>query len=68
LSRNPKENSEEVFALDFETYDELKDEWEGEEDEEQEKEKKTYTSEDIENIKTEINSLKEFEKLASQLG
>lgn len=58
-------NTEEVFALDFETYDELKDEWEGEEDEEQEK--KTYTQQDIENIRTEINSLKEFEKLAKSI-
>ena len=60
-------NTEEVFALDFETYDELKDEWEGEEDEEQEKEKKTYTQQDIENIRTEIDSLKEFEKLAKSI-
>lgn len=60
-------NTEEVFALDFETYDELKDEWEGEEDEEQEKEKKTYTHQDIENIRTEIDSLKEFEKLAKSI-
>lgn len=60
-------HSEEVFALDFETYDELKDEWEGEEDEEQEKEKKTYTQQDIENIRTEIDSLKEFEKLAKSI-
>lgn len=67
VKESETENSDEVFALDFETYDELKDEWEGEEDEEQEKEKKTYTSEDIENIKTEINSLKEFEKLAKSI-
>lgn len=60
-------NTEDVFALDFETYDELKDEWEGEEDEEQEKEKKTYTQQDIENIRTEIDSLKEFEKLAKSI-
>ncbi|WP_211357546.1 SNF2-related protein [Sphingobacterium allocomposti] len=60
-------NTEKVFALDFETYDELKDEWEGEEDEEQEKEKKTYTQQDIENIRTEIDSLKEFEKLAKSI-
>jgi ERCC4-related helicase len=67
VKESETENSDEVFALDFETYDELKDEWEGEEDEEQEKEKKYYTSEDIANIKTEINSLKEFEKLAKSI-
>ncbi len=67
VKESETDNAEEVFALDFETYDELKDEWEGEEDEEQEKEKKTYTSQDIENIKTEINSLKEFEKLAKSI-
>lgn len=60
-------NAEEVFALDFEIYDEIKDEWESEEDEEQEKEKKTFTQQDIENIRTEIDSLKEFEKLAKSI-
>jgi len=61
------DNVEEVFALDFETYDELKDEWEGEEDENQEKEKKTYSAQDIENIRIEIDALKEFEKLAKSI-
>lgn len=67
VKESENNNAEEVFALDFETYDELKDEWEGEEDEEQEKEKKTYTKQDIENIRTEIDSLKEFEKLAKSI-
>lgn len=67
VKESENKNAEEVFALDFETYDELKDEWEGEEDEEQEKEKKTYTQQDIENIRTEIDSLKEFEKLAKSI-
>lgn len=67
VKESENNNAEEIFALDFETYDELKDEWEGEEDEEQEKEKKTYTQQDIENIRTEIDSLKEFEKLAKSI-
>lgn len=67
VKESETDNTDEVFALDFETYAELKDEWEGEEDEEQEKDIKSYTPEDIENIKTEINSLKEFEKLAKSI-
>lgn len=68
VKESETDNSEEVFAPDFETYDELKDEWEDEEDEEQEKEKKNYTQQDIKNIRTEIDSLKEFEKLAKSIS
>ena len=59
-------NTEEVIAEDFETYDELKDEWE-DEAESEEKEIKIYTAQDIENIKEEINALKEFETLAKSI-
>lgn len=59
-------NTDEVIAKDFETYDELKDEWE-DEAESEEKEIKIYTAQDIENIKEEINALKEFETLAKSI-
>lgn len=67
VKESENNNAEEVFALDFETYDELKDEWEGEEVEGQEKAKETYTQQDIQNIRIEIESLKEFEKLAKSI-
>lgn len=59
-------NTDEIIAEDFETYDELKDEWE-DEAESEEKEIKIYTAQDIENIKEEINALKEFETLAKSI-
>lgn len=48
----------------FETYDELKDEWD---DDEETTDDKSFTPEDIENIKAEIKSLKEFEALAKSI-
>jgi ERCC4-related helicase len=59
----PTEVLEEIPA-NYETFDELKDEWdEGEE----EQEKKAFTQQDIDNIKSEIQSLKEFEALAKSI-
>ena len=59
-------NTDEAIAEDFETYDELKDEWD-DEAESEEKEIKIYTAQDIENIKEEIIALKEFETLAKSI-
>jgi len=56
---------EENLADNFETYDELKDEWE--DDEEESNQEKTFTKTEIENIKSEIASLKEFEILAKSI-
>ena len=54
----------EDIPTNYETFDELKDEWdEGEE----EQEKKSFTQQDIDNIKSEIQSLKEFEALAKSI-
>lgn len=56
----------ETIAADFETFDELKDEWTDDEygiDESV----RQYTDEEIEEIKTEIENLKEFEKLAKSI-
>lgn len=52
---------------DIEEIDEYEDEWTDEEDEEfdeEEKEKRTYTAEEIEKIKSEINDLKAIHSLA----
>lgn len=57
---------DETISSDFETYDELKDEWE--EDGEEAGEEPKYTEHDIENIKAEIGSLNEFEKLAKSIS
>ncbi|MDO8445265.1 MAG: SNF2-related protein [Deltaproteobacteria bacterium] len=57
---------DETISSDFETYDELKDEWE--EDGEEAGEEPKYTEHDIENIKAEISSLNEFEKLAKSIS
>jgi len=65
VTANTTTNTEEIIADDFESYDELKDEWE--EDEPDEKIEKVYTANDIENIKLEIASLKEFETLAKSI-
>lgn len=48
----------------FETYDELKDEWE---DDDAETKTLTYSTSDLNNIKKEIKSLKEFETLAKSI-
>lgn len=67
ISNNNNNNPlEETLTQDFETYEELKDEW-LEDDGEEEKEEKVYTSEDINNIKSEIAELKEFGALAKSI-
>lgn len=65
VSQNTSVDTEEIIAENFETFDELKDEWS--EDDEEEKEEDSYTEDDIENIKTEIKALKEFETLAKSI-
>jgi superfamily II DNA/RNA helicase len=65
LTKNTKNNTEEIIAADFESYDELKDEWE--DDDEETNIEKNYTSNDIDNIRSEIKTLKEFETLAKSI-
>lgn len=65
VTKNIQTNTEELIADDFETYDELKDEWA--EDDEEKPDEQEYTSDDIDNIRSEINSLKEFETLAKSI-
>ena len=56
---------DDAISTNFETFDELKDEWQ--EEEEEEKETQPLTDKNIEEIKAEINSLKEFEALAKSI-
>lgn len=61
---------EQIVSQDFESYDEIKDEWEDAEEENQpvtEAKEEVYTSEEIEDIKKEINDLKEFQYLARSI-
>ena len=58
------------MSQDFESYDEIKDEWEDAEEENQpvtETKEELYTSEEIKDIKKEINDLKEFQHLARSI-
>ncbi|HSH65157.1 MAG TPA: SNF2-related protein [Bacteroidia bacterium] len=66
ITNHNQNGVEETITNDYETYDELKDEWVDDENGE-EKEEKTYTTDDIENIKSEISQLKEFEALAKSI-
>ena len=65
ITKNTDKNTDEIIARDFESYDELKDEWE--DDEEEIKNDKIFTSNDLDNIKSEIKTLKEFETLAKSI-
>ena len=65
---------ESVISQDFETYDEVSDEWVDEEEIDEEtgpslfkKHEKQYTPDDIENIKKEIKELNEFKRLAKSI-
>lgn len=58
------EEFEADVADNFETYDELKDEWN---EDEEGKEEVQFTPADIERIKSEIGALKEFETLAKSI-
>src|SRR3990167_4655654 len=65
-----QEDIEQIVSQDFESYDEIKDEWEDAEEENQpvaETKEELYTSEEIKDIKKEINDLKEFQHLARSI-
>ena len=66
ITKNTETDTEEVIAKDFESFEELKDEWE-EENGDETKIEKVYSSDDINNIKDEIKTLKEFETLAKSI-
>ena len=58
---------EEAIALNYETYEDLKDEWIDDDEIEDQKEEKLYTETQIEEIKNEIISLKDFKRLADSI-
>ncbi|HUN03857.1 MAG TPA: SNF2-related protein, partial [Niabella sp.] len=65
ITSNANIDTEEIIAENFETFDELKDEWL--EDGEEENTEGSFSDADIVNIKTEIKALKEFEMLAKSI-
>lgn len=55
------------LSEDFETFEEVKDEWLEDEDDSEEAESKVYTPEDFQNMSQELKSLRDFEKLAKSI-
>ncbi|MDF0720812.1 SNF2-related protein [Kaistella sp. PBT33-4] len=66
LSHSGTQNSDNEIAENFETFDELKDEWDDNDDIDS-KSNNDLSADDIANIKREIASLKEFERLAKSI-
>ena len=64
VAKGNSDNFEESIAQNFETYDELKDEWE---DEDNEFAEPGYTEYDYQQMRLEIESLKTFEQLAKSI-
>lgn len=61
---------ESEITIDFETYEEINDEWESEEEEEEANdnfEKVIYTKEEIEELKSELADLEKFRALAKRI-
>lgn len=61
------EEIENEISENFESYEELKDEWQAQEESILAEPKPEYSREDRVNIRNELNSLKEFEKLAKSI-
>jgi superfamily II DNA/RNA helicase len=60
-------NVDEVFQGNYETYEEQQDEWVDDEEEETTEQERVYTSEEIAEIKKEIETLNEFKALAKSI-
>ena len=61
-------NVDEVFATNYETFEEQQDEWiDDDEDFETPKEERVYTADEIAEIRQEIDALNEFKKLAQSI-
>lgn len=58
---------EEVFVANYETFEEQQEEWVDEEEDGDTVEERIYTSEEIEEIKQEIEALNEYKKLAQSI-
>jgi superfamily II DNA/RNA helicase len=67
IAKHRTDNNNEL-ALDFETYDEMAEEWTGEDEEDEElTEKEEFTDEEIELIKEEKADLEKFRELAGSI-
>lgn len=64
---NPDDAMNQAIAADFEELDEVADEWAEDEDEPAKKAPVIYSEQDIYNIRTEAQQLREFEKLAKEI-
>jgi len=60
-------NVDEVFFDNYETYEEQQEEWVDDEEETEEKEQRIYTTDEILEIRKEIDTLNEFKKLAKSI-
>jgi len=71
LLDNHQSEEDETIAIDFETYDEIQDEWESEEEDENEAEDNfeevTFSEEEIEEIYQEKEDLEKFRALAQRI-
>jgi len=69
IERQPKQNEslDDIFADNYEAYEEEQDEWKEYDDEEVKDTEKIYTEDEIEEIKSEIDSLTIFKKLAKSI-
>lgn len=64
---NSQVSVDEVFATNYETYEEQQEEWIDDEEEEPTKEERIYSPTEIEEIRKEIDALNEFKKLAKSI-
>jgi ERCC4-related helicase len=62
-----KLNVDDLFASSYETFEEQQDEWIEDEEDETNVEEKIYTTDEIAEIKNEINALNEFKALAKSI-
>lgn len=72
ISKHISEEEENELSIDFEAYEEIHDEWESEEEDasksaSDELQETTYTEEDIEAIRIELEDLRRFRELAFQI-
>lgn len=72
ISKNITKEDDSELSIEFETYEEIKDEWVSEDEEESDSqsgkiEEVTFTDEDIEAIRLELEDLRKFRTLAEQI-
>ncbi len=65
---SPQISIDELLAANYETFEEQQDEWADDEEPETENVERTYTADEIGEIKQEITALKEFKTLAKSIS